>query len=123
MHRSIATVIVGLNAPFREALSNHLRPPAFRLLATKPSLSDIVSGELPRSERCLVVIECRESPLSLTAKIAQLKEQNPLVRVALLGQHWAPADIAGAFKSGANAYFAEAIMSEEFVKAIELITR
>lgn len=123
MQRSIATIIVGPNDAFREAISNSLRPAAFRVVASKPTLIEINSGEIPRSERCLVVVECAESPHLLAAQIAQLKRQNPMVRVALMGKRWQLTDIAAVFQAGANAYFAEATTSEEFLKAIELITR
>jgi DNA-binding NarL/FixJ family response regulator len=117
-------IIVATRGPFRDALESNLCPPVLRIVASKPSLNDISSGEMPRSEPCLVVIECRESPGLLTGQIAQLKQQNPLVRVALVGQHWTPADISTAFEAGANAYFAEAAVSQEFLQAVKnLITR
>ena len=122
MSRAIAVVIVAPAGPFRDALETNLCPPAFRLVASRASLSDM-SGELPRSEPCLVVMECGKSPPPLTGQIARLKQQNPLVRVAILGQNWTPADIAGAFEAGANAYFAETAVSKEFLQAINLIAR
>jgi two-component system, NarL family, nitrate/nitrite response regulator NarL len=123
MLRAIAAVIVARAGPFRDALESNLRPPAFRIVASKASLSDISRGELPGSDPCLVVIECGESPGPFTGQIAELKQQNPLARVALVGQHWMPADIATAFEAGVNAYFAEAAVSKEFLQALNLITR
>jgi DNA-binding NarL/FixJ family response regulator len=123
MRQGLAAIIVAPAGPFRDALESNLCPPAFRIVASKASLSDISRGELPPSEPCLVVMECGESPRPLTDQIAQLKQQNSLVRVALLGQRWTPADIAGAFEAGANAYFAEAAVSKEFLQAINLIIR
>jgi DNA-binding NarL/FixJ family response regulator len=122
MPRAIAAVVVGPAGPFREALESNLCPPAFRIVACKANLSDVSGGELPRSEPYLVVIECGESPSLLVGQIAEHKRQNPLVRVALLGHRWTPADIATAFESGANAYFAETAISREFLQAINLIT-
>lgn len=123
MPQSVAAVIVGSTGSFREALLSNLRPPAFRVVAPKGTLSDLGWEEFPRTEPYLVVIQCGESPRALTAQIAQFKQQNPQARVALLGQHWGPADIGTALEAGASAYFAEAAISKEFLQAIKLITR
>lgn len=117
-------IIVAPAGPFRDALESNLGPPAFRILASKKSLSDISPGDLPRTEPCLVVIECGESPGAVTRQIAQFKQQHPLARAALAGQHWMPVDIASAFEAGVNAYFTEAVISPEFMQGIKnLITR
>lgn len=123
MRREILAVIVAPTGAFRDALESNLHPPAFRIIATKTTLSDIGRGELPRSEPYLVVIECDESLGPHTAQIAKLRQQNPLARVALVGQRWTSAEIASAFEAGAKAYFAEAATSKEFMQAVNLITR
>jgi DNA-binding NarL/FixJ family response regulator len=123
MRREIPAVIVAPTGAFRDALESNLHPPAFRVITTKTTLSDIGRGELPRSEPYLVVIECGESLGPHTAQIAELKRQNPLARVVLVGQRWTWAEIASAFEVGAEAYFAEAAMSKEFMQAVNLITR
>jgi DNA-binding NarL/FixJ family response regulator len=122
MPGAISAVIVATAGPFRRALESHLCPPAFRVVASKASVSDISPGELPQSA-CLFVIECGEGPAPLMGQIAQLKRQNPLARVVLVGRHFVPADIATAFEAGVNAYFADAIISTELLQAINLITR
>jgi DNA-binding NarL/FixJ family response regulator len=122
MPRAISAVIVAAG-PFRRALKSHLRPPSFSIVASKASLSDIGSGELPQFESCLFVIECDESPAPLISQIARLKRQNPLARFILVGQRFIPADIATAFEAGANAYFADAAVSSEFLQAITLLVR
>jgi DNA-binding NarL/FixJ family response regulator len=123
MRRQIPTVIVAPGGAFRNALESNLHPPAFRVITTKATLSDLGLGELPRSEPYLVVIECSESPGLHTAQVAALRQQNPLARIALVGQRWTPADISTAFEAGANAYFAEAAVAKEFMQAMNLITR
>jgi hypothetical protein len=70
----------------------------------------------------LIVIECGQSPPSLAAKVAQIKQRNPLTRLVLLGHHWSVADIAMAFEAGASAYFAEAAISKEFLQTIRWFT-
>jgi DNA-binding NarL/FixJ family response regulator len=57
------------------------------------------------------------------AQVAELKQQHRLARVVIVGQRWTPADIARAFEAGANAYFAEAAISKEFMQVMNLITR
>jgi DNA-binding NarL/FixJ family response regulator len=117
-------LIVAPAGPFRNASESILTPPAFRILATKKSLSDTSPGDLPTTEPCLVVIECGESPGAVTRQITQLRQHHPLARVALAGQHLKPLDIASAFEAGVSAYFTEAVISPEFLHAIKnLITR
>jgi two-component system nitrate/nitrite response regulator NarL len=114
------TGIVASSAALREELSQKLGPPDF-LVAYKP-LSAILSGEFPRDERYLFVIEAAETASLLTAQVAQLKQQYPISRIVLLGQDWKPAEISAAFKAGANAYFAGTAVSAELLEAIKLIT-
>ena len=122
--RTIATSsLVGQSTALREELTKFLRPPAFRVVTSRPSISEIGSGEFPQSDPCLLIIECSESSRLLIPQIAQIKQRNPLARIALLGHHWLPDEIAAAFQAGANAYFAEATASAEFQMAIELITQ
>jgi DNA-binding NarL/FixJ family response regulator len=123
MRQSTAVVIVGPTASFREALASNLCLVAFRIVASGESLGDLRWEELPRSGPYLAVIECGESPRLLVAKVAQLRRRNPQARVALLGHHWASADIAMAFEAGASSYFAEATVSKEFLQTIKWITR
>jgi DNA-binding NarL/FixJ family response regulator len=123
MAQAIAAVIVAPASPFRDALESNLCPPAFSVVATKTSLSDINRGELPRSDPYLIVIECGEGPGTLIAQIAELKQQNPLARVAVVGQRWKPSVIATAFEAGVNAYFAEVAVSKELLQALNLLTR
>ena len=66
-------------------------------------------------------MECDNSAPTVTAHVAAIKEKFPLARVALLGHYWAMSEITAAFQAGANAYFAEATASDEFIKAIGLI--
>lgn len=116
-------MIVARVGAFRDALESNLGPAGFHITASKATLTDLSREELPRSQPSLVVIECGKSLGSHAAQIAELKQQNPLARVVVVGQRWTPADIASAFEAGANAYFAEAVISKEFLQAMNLITR
>jgi DNA-binding NarL/FixJ family response regulator len=116
------TVIVAANAALREELSHKLWLPDFGVVVYKP-LSAILSGEFPRDERYLFVIEAAETASLLTAQIAQLKQQCPISRIVLLGRDWTPAEISAAFKAGVNAYFRDTTVSAELLEAIKSITR
>ena len=116
------TVIVVSSAALMEELNRKLGPPDFRVVAYKP-LSAILSGEFPRDERYLFVIEAAETASLLAAQIVQLKQHYPMSRIALLGQDWTPAEISAAFKAGANAYFRDTAVSAELLEAIKSITR
>ena len=121
MSRTVPTVIVGTSTLLREGLTAILVPLGFRVVASKTSMSEIGPEEFPPSDPCLLIIECSDSARSLIPQITAVKQQTPLVRIALLGHHWHPPEIAAAFSAGANAYFVEAMASNEFVRAIELI--
>jgi two-component system, NarL family, nitrate/nitrite response regulator NarL len=119
MSRTVPTAIVGTSRLFREGLSAILPPLDFRVVASKATLSEVRSEDFPASDSCLLIIECSDDANRLIPQIAALKQ--PHIHIALLGHHWQPPEIAAAFYAGANAYFAEATASEEFVRAIELI--
>src|SRR5215467_8880255 len=116
MRRIVPTMIVGASSLFREGLSRILGPAGFRVLASKSVLSEIDTGELPRADPCLLVVQCDDSCGSLIPQLTAIKQECPLIRVALLGNHWPTSEIAAAFRAGANAYFAEATASDEFVR-------
>ena len=121
MRRIVPTMIVGASALFREGLSRILGPAGFRVLASKSAFSEIDTGEFPRADSCLLLIRCDDSSHSLIPRLRAIKQECPFIRIALLGQHWPPSEIAAAFRAGANAYFAEATASDEFLCAIGLI--
>jgi two-component system, NarL family, nitrate/nitrite response regulator NarL len=123
MSRTVPTVIVGTSTLLREGLTAILGPLGFRVIASKTNMSEIGPEEFPPSDPCLLIIECGDSPRELIPQITAVKQQVPLARIALLGHHWHPLEIAAAFYAGANAYFAEATASDEFVGAIDLIMR
>jgi two-component system, NarL family, nitrate/nitrite response regulator NarL len=121
MSRTVPTVIVGTSTLLREGLSAILAPLGFRVVASKTSLSEIGPEDFPAPDPCLLIIECSHDAGRLIPQITALKQQTHHIRIALLGRHWQPPEIAAAFYAGANAYFAEATASDEFVRAIELI--
>ena len=121
MRRTIPTTIVGTTTLLREGLIKILRPMGFREAASKQSMAEIKAGDFPPSGPCLLIIQCSDSSQLVIPQITTVKQQVPPVRIALLGRRWPPDEIAAAFQAGANAYFAEATASEEFVRAIELI--
>jgi two-component system, NarL family, nitrate/nitrite response regulator NarL len=121
MRRIVPTMIVGASALFREGLSRILGTAGFRVLASKSVLSEIDTGELPRADPCLLVVQCDDNCGSLIRQFTALKQEFPLIRIALLGHHLPSSEIAASFRAGANAYFAAATASDEFVNALGLI--
>jgi DNA-binding NarL/FixJ family response regulator len=116
------TVIVSPGDILRKQLSVVLCPPAFRVVTFKRSISEISLGDFPRSGVYLLLIECIERSQTVIAELASIKRWNTLARIALLGSHYQPHEIAKAFQAGANAYFAEATISKDVLAAIRLIT-
>ncbi len=121
MRRTVPTAIVGSSTLLREGVTRILNSARFRVFASKRSVSELELEKFPQSEPFLLIVECGDDAHSLTSHIAGVKEKFPLVRVALLGHQWGMPEITAAFQAGANAYFAEATASDEFVKAIGLI--
>jgi two-component system, NarL family, nitrate/nitrite response regulator NarL len=121
MRRMVPTAVVGSSTLLREGVIGILNSARFRVFASKPSVSELELEKFPQTEPFLLIIECGASAPPLTTHIAAIKDKFPLVRVALLGHQWGLSEITAAFQAGANAYFAEATASDEFVKAIDLI--
>jgi len=116
------TVIVSPGDILRKQSSVVLCPPAIRVVTFKRSISEISLGDIPRSGVYLLLIECIERSQTVIAELASIKRWNTLARIALLGSHYQPHEIAKAFQAGANAYFAEATISKDVLAAIRLIT-
>jgi DNA-binding NarL/FixJ family response regulator len=116
------TVIVTPTALLCKQLSEVLCPPAFRVIGFKRSFSEISLEDIPRSDVYLLLIECIEKPQTVIAELPSIKQWNPLARVALLGRHFQPNEIARAFQAGANAYFAETTIGKDILAAVQLIT-
>jgi two-component system nitrate/nitrite response regulator NarL len=121
MRRTVPTVVVGTSTLLREGVARIVNSAGFRVIASKPSMSELELESLPQSDAWLLIIECGDDAQSLTTQIAAAKKKFLHVRIALLGRHWGTSEISAAFQAGANAYFAEATASDEFVKAIGLI--
>jgi two-component system, NarL family, nitrate/nitrite response regulator NarL len=121
MRRTVPAAIVGSSTLLREGVTRILNSARFRVFASKPTVTELELEKFPQSEPWLLIIECGNSAPTLTAHVAAIKEKFPLARVALLGHHWGMSEITAAFEAGANAYFAEATASDEFIKAIGLI--
>jgi len=119
---TILTVILSPTAHLRKGLCKILCPPAFDIIVSEESPSELSSDDIPRSDVYLLLIECAQSAQTVIREIALIRQWNILARVMLLGGHYQPNEIAAAFQAGANAYFAEAAISEEFLGAIQLIT-
>ena len=100
-----------------------LRPPKFRIVSAKPSLTELSSADFPENDPCLLIIECNETPQLLIPQIATLKQQQPTVRIVLLGRELQLIEIDAAFRAGINAYFPGETPSAEFLTAVDLIMR
>ena len=121
MSPTVPTVIIGTSIPLRERLSAILAPLDFLVVGSKTSLNEIGPEYFPASGFSLLIIECSDDADQLIYQIIAVKHQNPLIRIVLLGHQWQPPEIAAAFHAGVNAYFAEGMASEEFVRAILII--
>ena len=123
MRGTVPTVIVGANILLREELIAALRPLGYRVAASKASISEIGPEDFPPSDPSLLIVECSDGSQRLIPHLVAVRQQTPLVRIALLGHDWRPSEIAAAFIAGANAYFAKATASDEFVSTVDLIMR
>ncbi len=105
----------------REGLARILQPPRFRVVASGPNIEALDTSALAHYDAQLLVIESGDSAATDIEHIDRFKRERPSSRVAVLANHWRPADILAAFQAGANVYFAQVTASEEFLKAIELV--
>jgi two-component system nitrate/nitrite response regulator NarL len=118
--KSFATVLIGKNILVREGIAGILRAEHFRILAS-------VSGvdELPctlQSLQPLFLIVQAGDDFDLTAEhIGLVRDQHPGGRIAIVANHYRPAELALAFRAGANGYFVSVNCCDVFIKSIELV--
>jgi two-component system nitrate/nitrite response regulator NarL len=91
------------------------------VIASGRSLTDLNLQAFSQDEAELLVVESMEIAAVTIESITLFKQQNPTGRVAVLGRHRRPSEIAAAFQAGANVYLSEVAASDEFVKALEVV--
>jgi two-component system nitrate/nitrite response regulator NarL len=93
----------------------------FRIVASAPSIYDLVLGPIEQHEPVLLIIDSGSDPHAMADQIEAFKDQHPAGRVAVLADQYVFPWIVSAFRAGANACFPKVVASDVLVKALELV--
>src|SRR5215831_18664184 len=113
---SFATVIVGPCALRREGLTSILADTDFRIVASVSCVDDVVLTVRSQRRSILLIVDAGNDLDATIRQIERFKQRHPAARVAVLGDHDTPSDIASAFRVGAHAYFVDVVPSHVFIK-------
>jgi two-component system nitrate/nitrite response regulator NarL len=119
--RPFATIIVGPNPLLREGLARVLGAAAFRIVASAPSIDDLVLDSKLKQQAILLIIDATNHAGEAVELIAFFKKQHPTARVAVLATDCELSDMVAAFRSGANAYFITVASCDALIKSLDLV--
>jgi DNA-binding NarL/FixJ family response regulator len=121
--RTCPTILVGRSSLLREGLSQILcaARSRFRIVASAPSIHDLVLGSIEQHRPTLLIIDSGTDPRAMAGQIQAFKDQHPAGRVAVLADQYMFPWVLSAFRAGANAYFLKVMASDVFIKALELV--
>src|SRR6478609_756405 len=118
--QSFTTVLIGKNTLVREGIARILGAEHFRILASVSSVD-----ELPRTLQSLqllfLIVQAGDDFDLAVEHIGLVKDQHPGGRIAIVANHYRPAELALAFRAGASGYFVNVNSSDAFIKSIELV--
>jgi two-component system nitrate/nitrite response regulator NarL len=118
--QSFATVLIGKNILAREGIARILRAEHFRILASVSRVDELPSTI--QSLQILFLIVQAGDDLDLAVEhIGLVRDQHPGGRIAIVANHYRPAELALAFRAGASGYFVNVNSCDAFIKSIELV--
>lgn len=119
-HESFGTIIIGRSVLIREGIVRILRAENFRILASVACLDEL--SNVARTQQLLFLIVHTSDDFELAIEQIELvKEQHPNGRIAVVADHYRPAEPDLTFQAGATGYFVSAMSCNAFVKSIELV--
>jgi two-component system, NarL family, nitrate/nitrite response regulator NarL len=116
-----AVAFVGPSAPMREHFARILSAANCRLVASAPSIEDLVLPAVGVSQSILFVIDAGEEPHAAVRQIEKAKLSHPAGRIVVLADSFKLNEVVAAFLVGANAYFIKRPSEDVLTKSIELV--
>ena len=118
--QSFATVLIGKNILVREGIARILCAEHFRILASVSSVDELPST-LQSLQLLFLIVQAGDDFDLAVEHIGLVRDQHPGGRIAIVANHYHPAELALAFRAGANGYFVNVNSCDAFIKSIELV--
>lgn len=118
--QSFATVLIGKNILVREGIARILRAEHFRILASVSSVDELPST-LQSLQLLFLIVQAGDDFDLAVEHIGLVRDQHPGGRIAIVANHYRPAELALAFRAGASGYFVNVNSCDAFIKSIELV--
>jgi DNA-binding NarL/FixJ family response regulator len=119
--QSFATVLVGKSILLREGLARILRSANFRILASVSCADDLLPSKLQLRQPLFLIVHTGDNFDAAIQQIKLFRDQHPGRRIAIVVDHYRLAEMASAFRAGANGYFVDVMTCAVFIKSIELM--
>ena len=118
--QSFATVLIGKNILVREGIDRILRAGHLRIRASVSSVDELPST-LQSLQLLFLILQAGDDFDLALEHIRLVRDQHPGGRIAIVANHYRPAELALAFRAGANGYFVNVDSCDAFIKSIELV--
>jgi len=118
--QSFATVLIGKNILVREGIARILREEHLRILASVSSVDELPST-LQSLQPVFLITQAGDDFDLAVEHIGLVRDQHPGGRIAIVANHYRPAEMALAFRAGASGYFVNVNCCDAFIKSIELV--
>ena len=119
--QSFATVLIGKSVLIREGIARILRAANCRTFASVSCADDLPPGKLQLQQLLFLIVHTGDDFDVTLEQIELLRDKHPTGRFAIVADHYRLADLASAFRAGANGYFVNAMTCDLFIKSIELV--
>lgn len=119
--QSYGTVLIGKNVLIREGIAKILHAANFRIAASASSPAEL-PGSLQEEQLMFLIVHTGDDFDLAREQIGYVKNRYPDARVAIVSDNYRPAELASAFRAGANGYFVNVISCDAFIKSVELVT-
>jgi two-component system nitrate/nitrite response regulator NarL len=118
--QSFPTVLIGKNILVREGIAQILREKHFRILASVSSVDELPST-LQSPQLLFLIVQAGDDFDLAVEHIRLVRDRHPGGRIAIVANHYRPAELALAFRAGASGYFVNVNCCDAFIKSIELV--
>jgi DNA-binding NarL/FixJ family response regulator len=120
MRDSFAIVLVGNHSLLREGVARILRSAKFRIVSSVSCADDFRSSEVQQHQPLFLIVYAGDDFDVVAQQIELLRRSNPCARIAIVADRYRLEELASAFRTGANGYFAE-VTPDVFIKSMELL--
>jgi len=119
--QSSVIVLVGKSNLLREGLARILRSANFRIVASVSCTADLLPSKLQSHQPLFLIIHTGDDFDTAVEQIELFRDRHLGARIAIVADHYRPAEVISAFRAGANGYFVDVMACDVLIKSIELV--